>query len=63
MKSLATTLDKLHWLLFVSVNSNLQDLIHTLALVAFVAYNNAATVGIKSCRFALTDTNSSQCSL
>ena len=50
---------KLHWVLFVSVNTNLQDLIPTLALVAFVAYNYAAKVGIKSYRFVLPDTNSS----
>ena len=42
---------KLHWLLFVSVHTNLQDLIPTLALVVFIAYNYAAQVGIKSCRF------------
>ena len=54
---------KLDWLLFVSVHTNLQDLIPTLALVNFVAYNYAAKVGIKSCRFVLTDTNSSQSSL
>ena len=39
---------KLHWLLFVSVRTNLQDLIPTLALVVFVSYNYAAKVGIKS---------------
>ena len=40
MKSLqlATPLYKLHWLLFVAVHTNLQDLIPTLALVVFVAY-------------------------
>ena len=42
---------KRHWLLFVSVHTNLQDLIPTLALVVFVAFNYAAKVGIKSCRF------------
>ena len=41
---------KLHWLLFVSVHTHLQDLIPTLALVVFVAYNYAAKVGIKFCR-------------
>ena len=41
MKSL-----NLHWLLFVSVYTNLQDLIPTLALVVCVAYNYAAKVGI-----------------
>ena len=52
MKSLATgPLYNLHWLLFVSVHANLQDLIPTLALVVCVAYNYAAKVGIKSCRF------------
>ena len=39
---------KLHWLLFVSARTNLQDLIPTLALVVFVSYNYAAKVGIKS---------------
>ena len=33
--------------------ANLQDLIPTLALVVCVAYNYAAKVGIKSCRFAI----------
>ena len=42
---------KLHWLLFASVHTNLQDLIPTLALVACTAHNYAAKVGIKSCRF------------
>ena len=42
---------KLHWLLFVSVHTNLQDLIPTLALVVCAAHNYAAKVGIKSCRF------------
>ena len=51
MKSLATTLYKLHWLLFVSVHTDLQDLIPTLVLVVCAAYNYAAKVGIKSCRF------------
>ena len=36
---------KLHWLLFVSVRTNLQDLIPTLALVVYVFYNYAAKVG------------------
>ena len=39
-------LHKLHWLLFVSVNTNLQDLIPTLALVVCVVHNYAAKVGI-----------------
>ena len=30
----------MHWLLFVSVHTNLQDLIPTLALVVCVAYNS-----------------------
>ena len=38
-------------ILFLSVQTNLQDLIPTLALVVCVAYNYAAKVGIKSCRF------------
>ena len=43
MKLLATgPLYHLHWLLFVSVNTNLQDLILTLALVVCAAYNYAA---------------------
>ena len=37
---------KLHWLLFVSVHTNLQDLIPTLALVVCAAYIYAAKVGI-----------------
>ena len=45
MKSLATPLYKLHWLLFVSVHTNLQDLIPTLALLV-IAYNYGAKVGI-----------------
>ena len=40
---------KLHWLLFVSVHTNLQDLIPTLALVVCATYIYAAKVGIKSC--------------
>ena len=32
--------------------ANLQDLMSTLALIVCVAYNYAAKVGIKSCRFA-----------
>ena len=36
---------------YVSVHTNLQDLIPTLALVVRVAYNYATKVGIKSCRF------------
>ena len=48
MKSLATHSSRL---LFVSVHTNLQDLIPTLALVVYVAYNYAAKVGIKSFRF------------
>ena len=48
MSSLAI---KLHWLLFVSVHTNLQDLIPTLALLVCAAYNYAVKVGIKSCRF------------
>ena len=59
MRSLAThstsctgyTLYKLHWLLFVSVHTKLQDLIPTLAIVVCAAYIYAAKVGIKSSRF------------
>ena len=56
MKSLARN----HWLptlqaalanIFVSVHTNLQDLIPTFALVVCVAYNYAAKLRIKSCRF------------
>ena len=36
----------LHWLLFVSVHTSLQDLFPTLALVVCAAYNYAAKVGI-----------------
>ena len=37
--------------------------IEIFALVVCVAYNYTAKVGIKSCRFVWTDTNSSHCSL
>ena len=37
--------------LFQPASANLQDLIPTLALVVCDAYNYAAKVGIKSCRF------------
>ena len=36
---------------YLSVHANLQDLIPTLALVVCDAYNHAAKVVIKSCRF------------
>ena len=51
MKSLATHSTSCTGYYLCSVHTNLQDLIPTLALVFFVAYNYTSKVGIKSCRF------------